>query len=555
MNIAKKFAVSFGVIVFLNLIVGILIWTAAGRINAANTEAEHATGIATAIADFSNAFEVEQGTLRGFVMSGDRSFLESARTAHEHGQESLKTAVSEAAQGSELAGKVAAAGALIDQWVAEIRDPQIALMRHPLTVDEARLFEASGQNESQIELVRSAIQNAKRAADEMLTEVSATVASAVAWMRGVVVVGIAAAIAAAIGMAVWIQRSVSRPLLVLNGQMGALAAGDTSRGIQGVERADEIGAMAKTVEVFRANAIERARLEQDAAGEQERDQRRRQRLEGLVNAFRDDVTAALESVTDNMSQMRETAKVLTEIAGNTAGRASNVSSASAEASANVQTVASAAEELASSITEISRQISETNSTVNEATDAARRSNDQVSGLAAAAQRIGDVIGLISDIAEQTNLLALNATIEAARAGEAGRGFAVVASEVKSLAGQTAKATEEISQQISAIQHSTDDAVKAIQAIAKTIEDVNSHTAAIAAAIEEQGSATSEISRNIAVAASGTQSVVQNVSGLDAAAGETSQSADHVEHISTSAASETERLRQSIDRFLADVAAA
>ncbi|WP_436642830.1 methyl-accepting chemotaxis protein [Microbaculum sp. FT89] len=555
MTIAKKLVVSFGVIVFLNILVGVLIWTAGNRISNANTEAARVASIAGAIAGISTSFEAEQGTIRGFVMSGDRSFLDSANAAQQRRAEATALARDVVTPGSELAAELDGVFGQMSKWGAEIRDPQIALMRHPLTVDEARLYEASGQNEAQIGVIRAGLLNATRIAEQMTAAGTATVAAAVSLTRTVILLGVAAVVAAAIGLGIWVQRTVTRPVLTLTAQMSELANGDTALAVQGVDRSDEIGAMAKTVEVFRANAIERARLEQKAAGEQERDAERRRRVESLINGFRSDVTEALQAVSANMDQMRETAQVLTGIAGSTAGRASSVSSASAEASSNVQTVAAAAEELASSITEIGRQISETNSTVHQATEAARRSNDQISGLASAAQRIGDVVGLISDIAEQTNLLALNATIEAARAGEAGRGFAVVASEVKTLAGQTAKATEDISEQITAIQQSTGDAVTAIQAIAKTIEEVNDHASAIAAAIEEQGSATAEISRNVAVAASGTQAVVENVAGLDAAAGETSQSAAQVETVTSSAVAETERLRQSIDRFLADVAAA
>lgn len=555
MSIAKKLAVSFGIIVLLNLLVGFGIWTADDRIIDANSESVRVAKIAESVSEISNAFETEQGGMRGYVMSGDLAFIEPIMAAEARGAEAVVQALEKVDGDAKLTSDIETATARIQAWRSEIRQPQMALMRHPLSVDEARLFEASGQNKRRIESVREALLLVSHHAESLTEASSATVSEAVGWMRIVILLGVAAAVAAAVGLGIWVQRTVTVPIHALTDQMNKLADGDTSFDIPGTGRADEIGAMAKTVEVFRANAIERTRLESEAAGEQERDQRRRQQVDGLVNAFRDDVKGTLAAVAANMDQMRDTAQVLTRIAGDTAGRSSSVASASEEASTNVQTVAAAAEELSGSINEISRQISETNRVVTEATQGARQTNEQVAGLATAAQRIGDVVGLIQDIAEQSNLLALNATIEAARAGERGKGFAVVAAEVKTLASQTANATDEISQQISAIQNSTGEAASAIQAIAKTMEEVNGYTNAIAAAIEEQGAATNEISGSIAQAASGTQSVVSNVTGLDSAAGETSQSASQVEHVSREAAAETERLRQSIDRFLTEVAAA
>ena len=200
-------------------------------------------------------------------------------------------------------------------------------------------------------------------------------------------------------------------------------------------------------------------------------------------------------------------------------------------------------------------MADTTTIVGQATEAARSSNEKVASLDAAAQKIGDVVSLIKDIAEQTNLLALNATIEAARAGDAGRGFAVVASEVKTLAEQTAKATEEIANQIGAIQGATKDAVESITQIAKTMEEVNQYTGMIAAAVEEQGSATSEISRNVQEAADGTKYVAENMSAMTTAASETSRSAKDAEKASSGAVQQTDELRKTIDMFLQNVAAA
>lgn len=555
MTIARKLAVSFGVIVFLNLLVGVLIWTASGRIQAANEASAMAEAISEAVEAISQGFQTEQGTIRGFVMSGDTDFLATARQA----EASIAAAADEARSlpgvDAQIRQGIEAAVAAISGWRRDIRDPQVDLMKHQLTVDEARLFEATGENEARIGQVREALHEVFVHVEELNATASATVSSAVAWMRGVIMGGTLVVIVAASILGLWLHRSVGRPIQALTAQMATLAEGDTSFEIAGTERTDEIGAMAATVQVFRQNTIERHRLEQEAAVDQQRQEERRRRIEALIGSFRDEVRDLLAAVGENMHQMQGTAEVLTGIAQSTAGRASNVASASDEASSNVQTVATAAEELSASISEISRQVNETNRIVGQATDGARVTNERVSDLAGAAQRIGDVVDLIQDIAEQTNLLALNATIEAARAGERGKGFAVVAAEVKTLAGQTAKATDEIAQQIAAIQHSTKEAVEAIQAIARTMEEVNGYTSAIAAAVEEQGAATNEISRNVREAATGTRSVVENVSGLEMAAGETSQSAGQVEQASREATSQANRLNEAVDRFLTQVAAA
>ena len=351
------------------------------------------------------------------------------------------------------------------------------------------------------------------------------------------------------------SRSITRPMSALTGRMGELANGNTDIDLSAASRGDELGAMARAVEVFRDNAIERARLEGMSEKERAAQAARQKKIEALIDGFRAEVASALDQVAAATTEMESTAGALASIADTTNEQAASAAAASEEASTNVQTVASAAEELAASIGEIDRQVEQTSEVVRRASDRATSTNSQVATLAEAAQKIGDVVGLISDIAEQTNLLALNATIEAARAGEMGKGFAVVASEVKSLANQTAKATEEIGQQIAGIQGSTEDAVNSIGEIAKIMNEVTEYTTAIAAAVREQGSATGEISRNVQEAASGTQVVAQNVAGVTAASGETTQSADQVSAATAELAELTTRLKSSVDTFLTEVAAA
>ena len=352
-----------------------------------------------------------------------------------------------------------------------------------------------------------------------------------------------------------VVRSITGPMSRLQGNMVELADGKLDVDIVDAERTDEVGDMARAVKVFKDNAVEQRRLTGENEAEQHRKAERQQRIETMIDTFRTTVQELLNVVGANTNRMETTANALAEIADSTSQQATTASAASEQATSNVQTVAVAAEELAASITEIERQVQQTTQIVEEATGTAQATNDKVASLANAAQKIGDVVSLIQAIAEQTNLLALNATIEAARAGEAGKGFAVVASEVKELATQTSKATEEISSQISAIQNSTDEAVDAIDEIGKKIESVNAFTTTIAEAVRQQGDATGEISQNVNQAATGTQQASDNMAGVTSAVSETTRSASEVRQTSAEVAQQARQLNAAIDSFLNEVTAA
>jgi methyl-accepting chemotaxis protein len=371
-----------------------------------------------------------------------------------------------------------------------------------------------------------------------------------------ILIGMLLVVAAIAACAVYVVVArILRPLGALAGTVEAMAGGALELEVPGLARNDELGTMAAAIEVFRKNGLEARRLQAAAAEEQDKKEERQSKIDAYLRDFEDIATKAVGNVAAAATQMRGTAGEMVGIADDTSTRSTAVAAASEEASSNVQTVAAAAEEMNASIGEITRQVQNANTKAQEAAREADATDRQVQGLAEAAQRIGEVVKIISSIAAQTNLLALNATIEAARAGDAGKGFAVVASEVKSLANQTAKATDEIAQQVSGIQSETGKAVTAIRSIAKAIADMNAVSSSIASAVEEQSASTQEISRNVQQAAAGTQDVSSNVGGVTQAVNATRTAADRVREAAETVTGQAQALRGDVESFLAKIRAA
>ena len=351
------------------------------------------------------------------------------------------------------------------------------------------------------------------------------------------------------------NRSIVPPILEMVAAMGQLAGGDHGVEIPATDKKDEIGLMARAVLIFKENMIKAKELAAKEAEAISARVARAARVNDLTQTFDANISSVLRSVASASTELQATASSMTATAEETSNQATAVAAATEEASTNVQTVAAASEELASSVTEIGRQVAQSAAIAQKAVAEADRTNTTVQGLFKDAAGIGDVVKLISEIASQTNLLALNATIEAARAGEAGRGFAVVAAEVKSLAEQTAKATDQISAQISPIQASSSEAVSAIKGIATTITEMNEIASAIAGAVEEQGAATQEIARNVQQAALGTGEISSNVSGVQQAAGDTGAAAHQVLQASGELSKQSETMRGHVETFLSSIKAA
>jgi methyl-accepting chemotaxis protein len=367
---------------------------------------------------------------------------------------------------------------------------------------------------------------------------------------------LAFAIVMAIGLMLVVSRRITNPIDAIQSGMRKLAAGETNVDVPFAQRKDEIGALAGAMQAFKDSLVDANRLR---AEQREVDARasadRRAERERLANEFQTAVGNIVDAVSAKSGELETAAGTLTRTAETTQRLSGAAASASQEASGNVQSVASAAEEMSASVDEIAQRVQESSNIAAQAVRQAGKTDARIAELSAAASRIGDVVKLITAIAEQTNLLALNATIEAARAGEAGRGFAVVASEVKALATQTAKATDEIGTQIATMQTATNDSVLAIKEIGSTIGRISEIAESIAASVQEQGAATQEISRNVQHAASGTAQVVTNITDVNRGASETGAASAQVLASAQFLARESGHLKVEVEKFVRTVRAA
>ncbi|GJE11116.1 MULTISPECIES: methyl-accepting chemotaxis protein [Methylobacterium] len=348
---------------------------------------------------------------------------------------------------------------------------------------------------------------------------------------------------------------VARPLNGMASAMSRLASGDLDVPVIGTERRDEVGSLARSLQVFKENALQARTLAAAQEVESAAKMRRANALDRLTRAFEDSVSVLTQGLAGAATEMEATARAMTATAEETTHQSVSAAGAAQQTSANVQTVAAASEEMSASVAEIVHQVSQSSRIAGQAVETAHRTDATVQRLTGTAERISSAVSLITDIASQTNLLALNATIEAARAGEAGRGFAVVATEVKELAGQTGRATGEIGERIAEIQAATREAVCDIQEIGRVIGEMSAYAASIAAAMEEQGAATQEITRNVQEAARGTEQVTHNIGSVRTGAGQTSAAATQVLGSAQELARHAESLTREVSTFLAGVKAA
>jgi methyl-accepting chemotaxis protein len=504
------------------------------------------------------AVDMETG-MRGYLLAGQEQFLDpynSGSATFFAKAAELKSTVSDNPAQVQLLQETEAT---IREWQAEVVEPMIELRRKigdAKTMDNMADLVGEARGKSYFDRFRAVMIAFEQEEAGLMEQRRASADSAIDQTYTAIKFGVGIGLVFGLMIAWAIGQAIAGPITRMTRTMLQLADGDNNVDVPGAGRTDEIGDMSQAVQVFKNNAIEKQRLEKEQAALAERtEEEKRQTMNELADRFERQVKEVVDGVGSSATEMQATAQQMSATAEETSRQSANVATASDQATANVQTVAATAEELSASIAEIGRQVMQSARISQNAVDEAESTNETVKGLAEAASRIGEVVTLINDIAGQTNLLALNATIEAARAGEAGKGFAVVAQEVKNLANQTAKATEEISTQIGAVQEETNDAVTAIERIRGIIGEVNDIATTISSAVEEQGVSTQEIARNVQQAAQGTQDVNANIESVSRAAGETGSAAGQVLNAAQEMSRQAEGLRGEVDRFLQEVRAA
>ncbi|MGH1588957.1 methyl-accepting chemotaxis protein [Methylobacterium phyllosphaerae] len=555
-RIVTKLSAAFGTLTAVTIGISAIGYTHLASIQQVNYQTEHSYKVISALDGLARSMVNQETGLRGYLVSGDSKFLDPFRSGQTDYKSALEAAKTLTADNGAQQGRLEAVNRSAETWSKEIAAKEIALVAEG-NLDQARRFEASGAGKASMDALRAQIAETDKAERDLLTARSAEQARSFSAAYLANLLGSIASVVIAALLAFLVFAMLTRPLARLVAVLQRMARGEIEAEIQEAQRGDEIGAVGRAVDGIKAMVAQKAAEEADMkriADAAAAAERRRTMVE-LADSFDRAVGGIVGRVSSSATELQATARAMSATASETSSQSTTVAAAAEEAASNVNTVAAAAEQLGSSVQEIGRQVDGSAHLAQRAVSDADQTSARVQELSAAVSRIGDVVGLISTIAGQTNLLALNATIEAARAGAAGKGFAVVAAEVKALAEQTAKATQEISGQIAQIQASTGQAVTAIGGITERIREISGVATSIAAAVEEQGAATQEIVRNVAQAALGAGEVTSNISGVAGAAEETGAAASQVLGAAAELSRQSQALTAEVGRFLESVRAA
>ncbi|MBY0363794.1 MAG: CHASE3 domain-containing protein [Phreatobacter sp.] len=555
LSISKKLIFVFGVLILLSATLNAVIYYNKLTVQQANSWTTHTYQVIDQ-ADAVMAAMVDQETgFRGYLITANADNLQPYRSGFTQFRTALgkiKALTSDNAAQQKRLDDIAAAA---EEWRTEVAEKGIRLMAAEATRGAARDLEVTGAGKKTMDSIRLKMAELIEAERALLLSREAARVSAFSAITWAVMISAIAMLLIGVAATLVLTKTVSSPITTLTNAMGRIAAGELQTPVPYQNQRDEVGLIANTLLSFRDSlaVAEDARRQQASREEAERSALARR--EALASGFVARMQNLAMGFAKSAGEVADSAKNLSATAEETSRQAQAVASAAEEAASSVQTVAASSEEMAASVHEINGQVGNSTLVATTAFKEAEASNARIASLATAAADIGDVINLIKGIADQTNLLALNATIEAARAGEAGRGFAVVAAEVKQLATQTAKATDDIGAKVGEIQQATDGTVKSMTEIVRVIASIREISASIAGAVEQQGAATSEIARNCQQAAAGTREVTENISGVGHAAEMTGAASTQLMTLSGGLSNQAADLRTVVETFVTEFAAA
>ena len=552
---SRKMGIVFLLITGVSLLVSGLTWRNTSVLEQAFGSTTHSYQVLEQANLLTGAMVNAETGVRGYLVSTDEHFLEPYGNASGAFRSAWDKAKALMADNPAQQRRLDEIKKDSDAWFEGVAQKEISLVKSG-QVEAARQLAASGVGKKSMDGLRAVVKEVTDAESSLLSARTSLTSDALSSTYLAIIVGCIGLVVFVVLGLFAVNLSLTRPMVQMTDAMGRLANGNLTIEILNVDRRDEIGEVAKAVQVFKDNAIRVQQLEAEQKNaEAHAAAQRKADMDELAGEFEAAVGKIVDTVSSASTELEAAAGTLSQTASSTQSLSLKVASASNQASGSVQSVASATEEMASSIGEIGRQVETSTRIAREAVVQAEATDQRIAVLISSAGRIGDVVALINAIAGQTNLLALNATIEAARAGEAGRGFAVVAAEVKELAAQTAKATHEISEQVGAIQSATEGSVAAIKDIARTIDSISQITSTIAAAVEEQNAATLEISRSVQQAAVGTSQVADSITHVNNGAAETGSASGQVLSAARALSADSNRLKLEIRKFLESVRAA